>query len=232
MFNEFPAFSCTMTVMPRFLDPVFIIAILAALAVHECAHAFAAFRLGDPTAKEEGRLTLNPVAHLDPMGVILFLLVGFGWGKPVPVDPRYFRHPKRDNALVALAGPAGNLLLALAAFAILLALGQGEALAGTGNASGSPVIIRLLRDLLTSIVFINLVLMAFNLLPVAPLDGSKILDLWIPPRHQRQYAAFMERGPMILLALIVLGYAFNLPILSLWIRLVTAPILRLMGVAT
>ena len=102
-----------------FLNPIFILSILIALTVHEWAHAFVANRLGDPTAREMGRLTLNPIVHLDPMGTILFLLVGFGWGKPVPVNERYFHHPKRDTALVAAAGPVSNLVLAFIAFIAL-----------------------------------------------------------------------------------------------------------------
>src|SRR3989338_4296139 len=93
------------------LRPSFIIALLIALSVHEWAHALVAHRLGDPTAKEQGRLTLNPIAHLDLMGTILFFLVGFGWGKPVPIDPRYFKHWKRDTALVSIAGPVSNLIV-------------------------------------------------------------------------------------------------------------------------
>ena len=88
-----------------FLNPIFILSILIALSVHEWAHAVAADRLGDSTARESGRLTLNPISHLDPIGTILFLTVGFGWGKPVPVDHRYFRRPKRDMAITAIAGP-------------------------------------------------------------------------------------------------------------------------------
>ena len=106
--------------MFQFLTPTFIISVLIALSVHEWAHGFTAHRLGDPTAKVEGRLTLNPLAHLDPIGTAMFLIVGFGWGKPVPVDPRYFKHYKRDTSLVALAGPASNLVLALLAFLVLI----------------------------------------------------------------------------------------------------------------
>src|SRR4051812_8481457 len=108
--------------MSPFLQPPFLIAILFALSFHEAAHAWMALRLGDATAKLAGRLTLNPLAHLDPLGTILFVIVGFGWGKPVPVNPYYFRQPKRDNALVALAGPVSNLILAAVSFILLLAI--------------------------------------------------------------------------------------------------------------
>jgi len=205
--------------MPGFLSPTFIIAILVALSIHEWAHAYVAWKLGDPTAKYDGRLTINPLAHLDPIGTILFIFVGFGWGKPVPVNPQYFKHYKRDNALVALAGPVSNLIVAFAAFAILLVMPTSEA-----------VWAQVLNTLMSDIIKINLVLMAFNLLPIAPLDGSKILDMFIPYQYQRQYAEFMMRGPFILLALILLGRAFGVPLLSGWISLIISPILVTMGV--
>ena len=96
-----------------YITPPFIISMLVALTVHECSHGLVAWWLGDPTAKNEGRLTLNPLAHLDLFGTLMFFFVGFGWAKPVPVDPRYSRHPKQFMTLTALAGPASNLLLAI-----------------------------------------------------------------------------------------------------------------------
>src|SRR4051794_28802693 len=108
-----------------FLNPAYIIAILFALSFHEAAHAWMANKLGDSTAKIEGRLTLNPLAHLDPIGTLLFIAVGFGWGKPVPVNPYYFRNPKRDSALTALAGPVSNLILAAVSFILLLLVAHG-----------------------------------------------------------------------------------------------------------
>jgi Zn-dependent protease len=214
------------------LRPTFIIALLIALAVHEWAHALIARRLGDPTAEEEGRLTLNPIAHLDAMGTILFFLVGFGWGKPVPVDPRYFRHPKRDMALVALAGPASNFIIAWIAFALLMTLSPGrlpldpwELLWGNGLGSLQLVI----RDILRTSIALNLGLMAFNLLPIAPLDGSKIFQIFVPVRYELEYHLWMQRGPWILLGLLVAENILHVPLLLGWISLILSPILSAMN---
>src|SRR3989338_3055682 len=187
-----------------FLNPIFILSILIALSVHEWAHAFTANRLGDPTGRETGRLTLNPVAHLDLIGTILFLTVGFGWGKPVPVDHRYFRHPKRDMAITAIAGPLSNLVLACVAFLGLRLTGvtlEPGSLLGFFSGSGG-VFQDFLSQLLVSSLFVNLGLMAFNLLPIAPLDGSKVLQMLIPYRYEEQYEDFMRFGPYILLFLL------------------------------
>lgn len=202
--------------MLDFLQPTFIIAILVALSVHEWAHAFVADKLGDPTAKNEGRVTLNPIAHLDPIGTILFILVGFGWGKPVPVNPMYFAHYKRDSALVAAAGPASNFILAIGAFGLISIFGL--------QSIGGTVLQQFASQLLHDILTINLVLMAFNLLPIAPLDGSKVIHLFVPLNYEEQYQEFMSKGPWILLALIILGRATNIDILSYWISFIIGPI--------
>ena len=215
-----------------FLTPTFIIAILIAVAVHEWAHGYAAWKLGDPTAKYDGRLTLNPLAHLDPVGTVLFVLVGFGWGKPVPVDPRYFKRPTRDSAIVAFAGPLSNIVLAFGAFFLAMALGmKAEVLAVTGALiapNNQPVIITFIAELLGDLIQINLILMAFNLLPIAPLDGSKIIKIFLPVGYDYQYEQFLQRGPWILLILIVAGRAFGLPILSMWISIIISPFLGMM----
>ena len=206
--------------MSTFLNPTFIISVLVAISVHEWAHGMAAHRLGDPTAEHAGRLTLNPLAHLDPLGALLFLTVGFGWSKPVPVNPLYFRRPRRDIALVSIAGPASNFCLALLAFlGIALLSHHGVSLASdllSPSADGT-VLDRFLLSLLGSSLFINLGLMAFNLLPVAPLDGSKILQSFMPLRFEEQYEQFMRMGPLILIFLFVGESLFNLSILSTWI---------------
>ena len=219
--------------MFEFLTPTFIISVLLALSVHEWAHGCVAHKLGDATAKMEGRLTLNPLAHLDPVGTVLFVLVGFGWGKPVPVDPRYFKNIKRDTALVALAGPVSNFILALFAFVMLLFVSRQSivSMSGAMMAHGdTSVAMRLLTELMTDFLHINLVLMAFNLLPIAPLDGSKIIRPFVPLRHENRYQDFMEQGPKILLILIVLGQLLNVPILSMWIGFIISPVLQLFSV--
>ncbi len=219
-------------IVSSFLNPSFIIAILVSLSVHEWAHGYAASLLGDPTARVQGRLTLNPIAHLDPMGALMFFLVGFGWAKPVPVNPYYFKHPRRDMALVALAGPASNLLLGtLCFFSLLLVvrpdLSSPFALLDAGQ-NGS-VTMRVLIQILGSGVFLNFGLMAFNLLPVAPLDGSNILQLFIPPRWEDQYARIMQRGPVILLFLILLGAFTSVSPLSVWVFGIMDFVLQMLG---
>lgn len=218
----------------NFLQPTFLLSILLAVAVHEAAHAFVADRLGDSTARHQGRMTLNPIAHLDLFGTILFLLVGFGWGKPVPVDPRNFARPKRDQALVAFAGPVSNFLLA-AISAIVLSFLAPDAMRHDAfslldvGAEESLLDVFLLR-FLASFLFVNLGLMAFNLLPIAPLDGSKVLQAFIPLRYEYQYEDFMRRGPWILLFLLIAEDLFHLPFLSAWIGWVMNGALRILSV--
>lgn len=200
-----------------FITPPFIISILIALTVHEVSHGLVALWLGDPTAKNEGRLTLNPLAHLDLLGTLMFLTVGFGWAKPVPVNPAYFRPVKRGMTLSALAGPASNLLLAvltvvIAKIVLLLKIDTGIA---------NDFFIELFQDML----FLNLGLMAFNLLPIAPLDGSKVLAMFIPYRYEEEYEVFLQRGPMILLTLLILERFLNIPLIVGWISFILSPLL-------
>lgn len=219
--------------MADILNPPFIIAILLALTVHEWAHALVANHLGDPTAKEEGRLTLNPIAHLDPLGTLLFFLIQFGWGKPVPVNPRNFRHPHRDSALVAIAGPVSNLILAFISLLLMVWIspqmlhvgGVQELLFSHGFGDRLQAF---LSQTLANTLFINLGLMAFNLLPVAPLDGSKVLQAFIPLRYEFAYDRFMERGPMILIGLLILERILNVPILLTWIQFIMNAVLGVM----
>ncbi|MDD5102912.1 MAG: site-2 protease family protein [Candidatus Peribacteraceae bacterium] len=207
--------------LSSFVSPPFIISILVAISVHEAAHGWMAARLGDPTAYNAGRLTLNPLAHIDLMGALMFLVVGFGWAKPVPVNPMYFHRPKRDTALVSLAGPASNLLLgSIAFFGLLFMLRDqmsGSVFGLLTIGSGQSVLQQLLLQILGSSAFINFGLMAFNLLPIAPLDGSKILHIFIPLQYEDQYETLLQRGPMILLILILAGVFLHVPILSTWV---------------
>ena len=194
---------------------------LVALTVHEWAHGYTAYLLGDSTAKYEGRLTLNPLAHLDFLGTILFLTVGFGWAKPVPIDPRAFRHPKRDTTLTALAGPASNLLLAF--FTIVIALGIDTLGISLGVGGG-----QFFTELFQSMLWLNLGLMAFNLLPIAPLDGSKILAIFVPVQYEVDYERFLRNGPYLLLGLLLAERVFDIPLIVWWISAVTSPILKVM----
>ena len=173
--------------------------ILLALTFHEYAHAYVANRLGDDTAKQSGRLSLNPLRHLDPLGTIMIFLVHFGWAKPVPVNPNRLKNPKKDMLWISAAGPAANMILALAS-GILLRL----IVATAGEADRHSFM-----GLLTYVVFmslqINLALAIFNILPIAPLDGSKILSGLLPAGFEKMLY-FMERyGPFILLGLIIFG---------------------------
>lgn len=201
----------------HFFNPTYIIAILIAISVHEWAHAITATKLGDPTPWNNGRVTLNPIAHLDLIGSILFLTVGYGWAKPVPVNSSYFSHPKRDLSLVALAGPFSNLVLAFIAFIALLFLTHGQVssvdfLLGDAPVAASPGVAVLLQILRGSL-FVNLALMAFNLFPLAPLDGSNIIRIFIPAHLERRYEEFARISPFILLGLVLLP----IPFLSAWV---------------
>lgn len=218
--------------MSPFFNPTYIISILIALSVHEWAHAYTANRLGDPTPGQNGRLTLNPVAHLDPLGALMFFLIGFGWAKPVPVDGRYFARPKRDLSLVAVAGPLSNLVLAVMAFTALFFMTNGGALsidallAQPQTATAYAVLLKILQ----SSLFVNLALMAFNLLPVPPLDGSNILQFFIPLRHERQYEEFLRVGPFILIGVIIAENILHIPIISWWVLWIVGGVLSLFDI--
>lgn len=182
--------------MPDFATLVLLIPpILAALTVHEYAHGYTAFRLGDPTAKLQGRLTLNPLAHLDPLGTILLFLAYFGWAKPVPVNPHNFRRPRTDMVWVALAGPASNVLLAALLGSLLRPLIEYRVIQPFGA----------LYQMVTIGVFINLMLAFFNLLPIPPLDGSKVVGGLLPVHYLGWWDAFERIGPLLLLGVILLG---------------------------
>jgi Zn-dependent protease len=167
-------------------------AILFGLTIHEFSHGYVAWRLGDPTAKMMGRLTLNPLKHLDPVGTIALFLFRFGWAKPVPIDPRNFRHPTRDMAISSLAGPAANLLTAGIAGIVLRVL---DLLRVGGFASA----------LVGYFVLFNLILCFFNLIPIPPLDGSRLVYHLLPPDLAAGYARLERYGFLILIGIIFLG---------------------------
>lgn len=189
------------------------IPILWALTVHEFAHAWMAHKCGDDTALYSGRVTLNPLAHLDPFGTLAFFLAGFGWAKPVPVNPYNFRNPKRDDNLVSLAGVSANLISAIV-FAVVLRV----MLVTLDGVSTSPSIDRFINTLASVLllsVYFNLVLMFFNLIPIPPLDGSHVLANMLPWNAREWYNMNIARnGPFILLALIFLPRFFGFSILG------------------
>ena len=164
--------------------------LIFALCFHEFAHAWVAYKLGDPTAKQSGRLTLNPLAHLDPMGSLMILIIGFGYAKPVPVDARYLKNPRTDMMKVAFAGPAANLLLAFVGGTIIRA-----------HIVGGSLILMLY--LFTQI---NIMLAVFNMIPIPPLDGSQIFSGLMVRKNPNLVMKLQMYGPQILFGLILIGY--------------------------
>lgn len=169
-------------------------AALIGLTVHEFAHAWVATKLGDPTPMLQGRLTLNPVKHIDPIGFLFIVIAGFGWAKPVQFDPRALKNPRRDHALIAAAGPFSNLLLGLAALICARIF-----IAGTDDASSGRVVFTFLMYF----GYINLGLFVFNMLPLPPLDGSHIVLQWIQLKPETE-AAIMKYGMLALFGIFIL----------------------------
>jgi Zn-dependent protease len=171
-------------------DPIktlgFLLGLTVAITVHEFMHAYVADKLGDPTAKSYGRVSLNPLVHLDPTGTLFILLAGFGWGKPVPINPANFYNPRLGEALSALAGPATNLLFAVILSFIYHLLPHSAA-----------------TEILNIIIYLNIILCVFNLLPIPPLDGSKLLWAIFP---KIDILAFERYGITLLFTLILLSY--------------------------
>ena len=173
--------------------------ILIALTVHEVAHGWMAYKLGDPTAKTMGRLTLNPLKHLDPIGALCMLFFHFGWAKPVPIDSRYFKKPKRDVALTALAGPVSNILMAFCGILLFSILRTVFVQVGAASSFGATIQ-QLVLYLLFYFYSLNLSLAVFNFLPVPPLDGSRIFLVFLP---QKYYFGIMQYERYIQLALML-----------------------------
>jgi len=169
-------------------------AVLVALSFHEWGHAYAAYRLGDPTARNLGRMTVNPFAHIDPIGFVMMILVRFGWAKPVPVNPRNFKKFRRDDAIVSLAGITMNFILALAALIAIYVFALAEVT--------NPI----LANILFYFLSINLSLMVFNLLPIPPLDGSHVAESLLIRKTGPKPFLFLSRyGSIILLVLLITG---------------------------
>lgn len=162
------------------------VAALIALTVHEYCHGYAAYKLGDDTAKSMGRLSLNPIHHLDPYGAICMVLFHIGWAKPVPINPRNFKNPKRDFAITAAAGPASNLILGFLAAPLFLLSFNGYMRYVLSAGTSSDFVASLLSNLttfLSAFHIINVGLGLFNLLPIPPFDGSRLLNLILPPKY-------------------------------------------------
>lgn len=192
------------------------IVVLFSLSFHEMSHGWMAYKLGDPTARSLGRLTLDPRKHLDLIGTISMLLFGFGWAKPVPVNSRYFKKPKRDMALTALAGPVSNILLSFVACFIFSLIISNSEIAYFYYFSGfssnifsfegvnySHISVALFGQLFYYMHILNLYLAIFNLIPIPPLDGSRILFIFLPDRI---YFGIMKYERYIMLAMLLLLY--------------------------
>lgn len=165
--------------------------LLVAITIHEFAHAWVADKLGDPTPRYQGRVTLNPLAHLHPIGTLAILLTRFGWGKPVPFDPYNLKEPIRDTALISIAGPISNLIMA----SLLALLLRSGVITELWLAAG-----------IFQILVINVVLAIFNLIPIAPLDGSKIITALLPRSTALEYEEFMGKYGIILLIFLIFPF--------------------------
>lgn len=182
-------------------------AILYALTIHEFFHGWTANKFGDPTARLQGRLTLNPLAHIDILGALCFVFAHFGWGKPVPVNPYNFKNPRRDNVIVSFAGPASNFVSAFL-FGVLFQLLR--------NVPFIPAnVSAVLYNVLISGIAINLSLAFFNMIPLFPLDGSHILEGLLPYSMSQKYKEIERYSPFILLGIIILGNYAGFSILGI-----------------
>lgn len=178
-----------------------VVVVLLCLVVHEVCHGLAAYWLGDPTAKRNHRLSLNPLRHLDPFGLLMMVVVGFGWAKPVPVNPNYFRKPKQGMAVTALAGPVSNLLLAV------LFLGIGKVIYLYAPYSAGMNVF--FEWCLFTVAPMSVGMGLFNLIPIPPLDGSKVLAMFLPNSAYGQLMRYERYGILVLLALSWLGLGGN-----------------------
>lgn len=184
---------------------VWLAVIIISITVHEFAHALVGSLKGDETAEQEGRLTLNPIAHIDPLGFFMLLVLGFGWAKPVPFNPYNLKNPIKDAVHIALAGPFSNLLLALASGFILRGLMAFDIVSGSS----------LLTVFLLYLALVNLFLMLFNVLPVYPLDGSKLVDaVLVKPHQQKLRNQIAYYSPRVLLGLVILSMLTSIDVFS------------------
>jgi Zn-dependent protease len=182
----------------------FVIAVIVGITFHEFSHAAVATFQGDQTARSQGRLTLNPISHLDPLGSIALIVAGFGWGRPVPFSPMHLRN-RWGAALVGLAGPAANFVLALASVVAL------RVLYSSSNAFGGFEVNFSVR-LLQMLVVLNVVLGVFNLLPIPPLDGSRLLSIFLPPSRQNIVYFLDQYGIFLLLGILILAPGLLTPV--------------------
>jgi len=215
---------------------IWLVPLVVAIVFHEVAHGLVARSLGDPTAAERGRLSLNPIRHIDPFGTVLLPLILaishaplFGWAKPVPVDYRRLRNPRRDKVLVALAGPGMNLLLAIIGAAVL---------AATLAVSASPnsLAAALIAGNALNFVLINIFLGVFNLLPVPPFDGGHVVEGLLPPAAAQRFASIGRYSLLVLIVLLLVLPALGVNVMghlvSPIVSRITAVLLGIFGLST
>ena len=197
-------------------------ALVIAVSFHEAAHAWMANKMGDPTGKNLGRVTLDPTKHFSIWGIVMFLFIGFGWGKPVPTNPRNYYNYKKGNALVAISGVSMNLIIALI-FAILISVltitGVFSSVVPMVEIRSNPSLVNILHWILFYISFLNLILLFFNLIPIPPLDGHHLVKGFISRKMPRLYIPYMRYGFFVLLFLFFLvpGVSAWLSTLCLWV---------------
>lgn len=175
--------------------PFVIITLLIAFTVHEFAHAYTAYKFGDPTAKKQGRLSLNPIHHLDPLGTILILIAGFGWARPVPVNRNYFKNPRAAGVLVSIMGPLSNLVMAFIGYGLWYFLATRN-----GGLGGGPA---WFMDFFNYFTGLNLVLMIFNLIPLPPLDGYRIIEDLVSPSIRAKLTQYEQYSIIVFLIILV-----------------------------
>jgi len=198
-----------------------IIPALLCITIHELSHGYTAYKLGDRTAKDMGRLTLNPIKHIDPVGLLMMVVMRFGWAKPVPVDMRNFKHPKRYMAITALAGPVSNIILA----AIVMMIFGFVFMLLTGFTAGSTII-----EILYNTIFISIALAVFNMLPLPPLDGSKVLFSLLPDSIYNKVLRYERFGMIALLVIVGLQMFLGINIIGRIILYPTELIFSSLGI--
>lgn len=192
-------------ILPSLSDLILtVLAIVPAMCIHEYAHGWMSYKLGDPSPKYDGRLSLNPLHHIDPLGALFLIIFNFGWAKPVQVNPRYYKNPKKGMALVALAGPLANFILALICLIV-----DNVIVKVTGGDVSLAVYLIYQFFLLSAMV--NVGLGVFNLIPLPPLDGSKVIAMFLPAKWYYKYMQFEQWGFVLLFLLLAMG-AFSGPL--------------------